>query len=190
MARAPAWRFEGQAANATVKQIAPGLGTIELPKAKSWVTLADDKKHKLVRVRTAKTDASALGAPEVTALDRTQHTGRRGTTVSIEATLKAVPPDALALVVFGVEKSGRVGRSWARVSSSAGLSTGPHASIAIEVYYSGACHVVPVGWTDSHDGDKVELAWLDTSGRLSKSITVTVKGKPEPAGTGPISPGD
>ena len=175
-AKAPAWRFAGANADATVKRIAPGLGTIDLPPSKRWVTLTEGKKP-LVRVRAAKVDAPPLGAPEVTRVERTSQTGRRGTSVTTEATVKGVPPDALALVVFGAGKTGRLGRSWASVASSAGLSTGPHASLAIQIYASGSCMAVPVGWTDSRDGDKIELAWLDRSGRLSKSTTITVTAK-------------
>ncbi|HET9992082.1 MAG TPA: hypothetical protein VFQ65_26310, partial [Kofleriaceae bacterium] len=40
-AKPPAWRFEGQQADVSVRPIAPGLATIELPKAKRWVTLGD-----------------------------------------------------------------------------------------------------------------------------------------------------
>jgi hypothetical protein len=165
LAKMPAWRFEGTKTDVSPRPIAPGLVTIDVPKGNGWLTLDGADGKAMVRVKHADKEAAALAAPDVASVVYASSTGRRGTSVSVIVNLRVVPADAVALVVYDDK---HVARSWGRVNGVDDKGIG--------VYFSGSCVALPVGTLATNAGDKVELAWLDKSGRLSKTTPViTVK---------------
>ena len=164
-----AWRFADGSKPAIVA-LAPGLDLLVAPAGASRL---DDAKHgKVADIAHAATAPAELAAPAVKAARRTDFRAGSHSSSTTTAELAAVPPKgALALVVF--DKAGKVARSWGTLGGGT----------SIAIYASGACGQPPTGLIDSPAGDEIRLAWVDTSGRLSKlSAPVAIAG---PTGSHP-----
>lgn len=177
-AHAPAWTLRG-GVKPTPTALAPGLIALALPASAGWITLYGADGKPLVRVQRAAQAVKPLAAPEVAAVEYRASQGRRGTSVAVVVSLKAAPPaGAVALVALGDQGA----RSWQR-------SDADPASKEIVIYRSGSCVTSPSGTIATNAGDKLQLAWVDASGRLSaKSAAITVTAKPEPTRPGPGGP--
>lgn len=171
----PSWRFRG--ANDTeytpeLVRLAPGLVSYRPPaEATGPLTLAAGTIS-LRTLERSTTEEAKLTAPTVVRV-RAKTTGsspmRPGTT-TIYVDLKAKPSkDAFALVLFVVAKDGTTtARSWGLVSDD---------SRTFNVYQSpGRCEPRIPGVEATSSGEKVQIAWVDTKGRLSPlSKTFTVQ---------------
>ena len=144
--------------------LAPGLDLYQAPAA-----LGPDLQ--LAGVRFARQTGKApalLPAPSVKRVEYVDQTRPNISHLEVRATLAgAAPAEALALVVFGVAKSGTTPRSWTRAASGA---------TTLAVYESPPkCSHDVAGTIISQVGDHVAFAWVDRTGRLSKlSATFTV----------------
>jgi hypothetical protein len=154
------WTFR-DGGKPTFKNIAPGLDVLVIDKPDA---LRDGKGNLLVDVTTpdGKQRDALLGAPAVTQIDRTESGDRmlgEHWREHLFAKVK-VPATAVALVVFDAE--GKVARTWGRVTP------GTKGVVEVVLYSGGSCGWSPKGMYGASDGDRLRLAWLDTSGRLSK----------------------
>ena len=168
----PAWRFADDKAQHAPELVvlAPGLVVHRPPVGIGGeLTLADGKKP-VVTIDRGKDAVAVLEAPNVVSVAHvTKPVRYRGTYQTLHATFKAAAPaGAVAVIVFGVTAKGNVARSWSRVEANA---------LTEQVAgTSGRCDVGIPGEIMSKIGDKVVLAWVDASGRLSKlSKPVVVK---------------
>ena len=149
------WRFvDGKQRTApTVKTLAPGVEVLQ----GAGTLLQDAKGGKLRAFSRAKTAPSVLDAPSVSAVVRNVSSAGRRIVETLVVQLSSTAPADRILVVF--DKAGKVARSW-------GHGTGSTRNVA--VFSKGGCALVAEGTADSQVGDEVRLAWVDTSGRLSK----------------------
>jgi len=171
----PSWRFRG--ANdteykPTLVRLAPGLVSYRPPAdAVGPLSLAAGNIS-LRTLERSTTDEPKLPAPIVVRV-RAKTTASRpmspGTTM-VYVDLKTKPSkDAFALVLFSVAKDGTLTpRSWGLVSDDAK---------SFNVYQSpGRCEPRIPGVEATGSGEKVQVAWVDTKGRLSSpSKTITVQ---------------
>ena len=184
-AKAPALEFASGAKRVPgkVRAIGAGLAVYEPPATGAW-TLLDVKRKELVQVKRATADGKPLDAPKVASIKRGSYSSRRGTSVNLDVQIKgAAPAGAVALVVF--DDKGIV-RSWGPASS--GPPDPASKTTSFNVFRSGSCVVSPNGTVGSSIDDKVSLAWLDASGRLSAMTSAKVVEEPPPPGT-QIGPG-
>lgn len=148
--------------------IGPGLVVYTPPSEGEWSLQAGTKS--LVKIKTGP-DARPLAAPSVKAITYNSATGRRGTSVWVAIEVNgAVPSGAVAIVVF--DDKGKA-KSWGGV---AGIVPEPTSKLStISVFSSGSCTVVPNGTAAPLLGQKVQIAWLDSSGRLSPMTKAVVE---------------
>ncbi len=181
-AKAPAMTFSigGKRAAATKTVIGAGLVVYTPPEGAGATALQLAGKD-LVTVRRGG-DAKPLAAPKVAKVQYASYTGRRGTSVSVTVDITgALPSTAVAVAIY--DEPGAL-RSWGATANA-----GPSAkTTTIAVYGSGSCMVQPDGFAPSPTGDKVQVAYLDASGRVSAKTAVTVTAMPQPK-TAPFDPG-
>lgn len=174
----PKWRFTSgdKKVDAKPRAIGAGLVVLEPPAGGAW-TLVNDKGAAVVAVKHAAAEVKPLAAPKLVSITRESMTGRRGTYVTIDVLVDGAPPaSAVALVVL--DDKGAV-----RSFGSARLTDTAAKQVAINVFRSGSCTVTANGTVDSNGGDKVGLAWVDDSGRMSAVTRATVAAanrKPSP----------
>jgi hypothetical protein len=175
-AKAPAMTFAsgGKTVAATKTVIGAGL-VVYTPPAGTGAMALQLKGKDLVKVKRGG-DAKALGAPKVTSVLYGSQTGRRGTSVWLSVELsEALPGGAVAVAVF--DDKGAI-RSWGQTANQpidpAGISS------LVPVYASGSCVVQPDGFTPSAVTDKVQVAYIDASGRISAKTLATVTAMPGP----------
>jgi hypothetical protein len=167
----PTWRFTDgtKTYEPELVTLAPGLVLYRPPAGTTGtLTLVDDKTERGNVTRTTDTPAP-LAAPAPKKLRFVTSELMHGGSVQwIDATFTtAAPVGAVAVVVYRVTKKGNVARSWMPIE--AGATTGRVAGTA------GRCSPGIPGEIVSKVGDKVVLAWVDASGRLSKvSKPITV----------------
>jgi hypothetical protein len=188
-AKAPRLEFSSGAkrVRGKVRAIGAGLAVYEPPATGTW-TLLDGKRKELVTVKRATVDGKPLDAPKVASIKYASYTGRRGTSVNLNVEITgAAPAGAIALIVF--DDKGAV-RSWG--AATGGPPDPASKTSSIQVFRSGSCVANPNGTLGSGIGDKVSLAWLDASGRLSAMTSAKVVEQPPPPGTktGPGPGGD
>lgn len=176
-AKAPALTFiaGGKKLAATKKVIGAGLVVYTPPPGTGPIRLrgAED----LVAVKRG-ADGKALDAPKVAGVTYHASTGRRGTYVSIAVELTGgVPAGAVAVAVF--DDKGAI-RSWGDVSTMPPLEAGEK-SRQVGVYASGSCVVQPNGFAPSNVGEKIAVAFIDASGRISPKTSATVVQAPPPS---------
>lgn len=167
-AKPAAWRFAGgkdkQPAKARV--VGPGLWVLPAPDG-AW-SLADEAGKVRLAGTHAATDPKPLAAPRITSVKFFSSSGRRGTFESVTVNIKGpLPADATAIVVLDAQ--GAV-RSWGNPR----LTDTTQPMIAVGVFQSGSCTALPNGTVPTTGGDKIKLAWIDSSGRLSATTSATV----------------
>jgi hypothetical protein len=166
----PGWRFRdgGKLVAPTIDKIAPGLAVYRLPASKTQTYVLENDKHiAIVAVRRSKDrDAAVLPAPMPTGAEHATFVSPRDRSESVTLHLIApAPRGALALVVYGPDGAPR--------------SFGPVADNAkdVVVYRSrGRCELAVPGEVATHAGERITVAWLDASGRLSatsRAIEIT-----------------
>lgn len=171
-ARNPSWRFsdgtkEYEPALAT---LAPGLVVYRAPAGVTGALTLVDGKTTRVKVALGTTTVAPLAAPDPKTITLRKVSERYGGfRFELHAALKTeAPAGAVAIVVLGVTKQGKVARSWVRIQ--------PGTKITQVAGSSGRCDPGVPGEIMSKAGDKVVLAWVDAQGRLSKpSHPVVVK---------------
>jgi hypothetical protein len=151
--------------------IGPGLVVYTPPSAGEWSLQAGTKA--MVKIKTG-ADAKPLAAPSVKSIKYNSVSGRRGISVWVLVDVNgAVPAGAVALVVF--DDKGKP-KSWGRVGQ---VPPDPSAkTTAVNVFSSGSCTVLPNGTEASLLAQKVQIAWLDSSGRLSAMTKAVVEETP------------
>lgn len=170
-AKAPAMTFAGVSATKTV--IGAGLVVYAPPAGTGAVTLQLKGKD-LVKVKRGGT-TKALDAPKVANVRYGSWTGRRGTSVSITVEITgALPSGAVAVAVF--DDKGKI-RSWGPTANEP--ADPPAKTFVISVFASGSCVVQPEGFAPSAVTDKVQVAYIDASGRISAKTPATVKMMPD-----------
>jgi hypothetical protein len=170
------WRFSDgkKQYEPVLVTIAPGLVVYQPPKGVTGtLTLLDGTTERAKLDRIADTPGK-LAAPAIKSVKQMRVEERYGGfRFELHATLKTtMPKGAIAIVVFGVTKTGTVARSWA--AATEGQTKAQVAGSA------GRCDPGVPGEVMSKVGEKVVLAYVDASGRLSalsKPIVVT-RGKP------------
>jgi hypothetical protein len=171
-AKAPAMTFAGVSAKKTV--IGAGLVVYAPPAGTSAVALQLQGKD-LVKVKRGGT-MKALDAPKVASVQYGSWNGRRGNSVSIRVEITGpFPSGAVAVAVF--DDKGAI-RSWGQTTNLPPLE--PKATTqVVNVYASGSCVVQPDGFAPSAISDKVQVAYIDGSGRISAKTPATVKAMPK-----------
>ena len=171
----PGWRIKdvNDLKKPMIKTIAPGLAVYQLPAGGgATLTLVDDAQQAVFEIRRALAPRDLLPAPKVSKVEYKATTTKRGpasmTSTTVRATFEAAPTNTVALVLYEVDGATPIARTWSRVTDGAKESY---------VYVSGGrCRPGIPGQQPSAKGTKVQLAWLDSSGRLSPpSKTITVK---------------
>jgi hypothetical protein len=167
------WRFrarsvKGKKLRPTMVTIAPGL-SVYRTKQRGKVVLTNRKGKKLgVFTMSRKKAPFDAPAPVLKSVVINRYSSSRGgTSVGAIATLDAVPPaGAYAIVVY--DTASGTARSW-------GL-TGDNTSAVLGVYSSpGRCSQNPPGMEAPSAGQSIEVAWVDSFGRISPhSNAVTV----------------
>lgn len=155
-----AWKVDGHAVKPV--EIAPGLVTVHVATSTSWASIVDDQGKPVVRVKRAKTPPAELAEPAAPAVKRSVTQGRRGSSIFTVVSVKSVPTNAVALVIYDAKQKPL---SFGQVVKG---------SNDITVYSSYSCGQMSAGEVDTAAGDKVELAWVDASGRVSKHAGATV----------------
>jgi len=167
----PRWRFRDvnvEIAPAAITTIAPGLVVYHVPvTAGPSLDMLDHHKQRIATITRGALKALVAPAPSSLVLATTPY--RRGSYTAVTASFTADPPaDALALVMFRDDKA-HTPMSWIRVQPTAK---------ALDVFHTARrCEQVPA-FIAPTAGERVVVAWLDTSGRLSpysKSIAITTK---------------
>ena len=145
---------------AKAKVIGPGLVVYTPPSEGEWSLQSGSKA--LLKIKTGP-ELKPLAAPSVKSVRYFSATGRRGTSVAVTVEVEnGVPPSAVAIVVFDEKNRPK---SWGRTQ---GAAADPSTKLtALNVFASGSCTVVPNGTEASLLGERVQIAWLDRSGRLS-----------------------
>jgi hypothetical protein len=160
VAAQPDWRLGGITPKITV--LAPGLDVYGIDGA-SDLTLTDKAGARLARVRRVAASPH-LPAPRVTAIrfEDTRQQQKHGG-ISITAAVASVPADAAAMIIYGPDG---VARSWG------------YAGASVYLFATNSCGPLPDGTQASALGERVTVAWVDHSGRLSdRSAPITI-GKP------------
>jgi hypothetical protein len=159
----PAWRLRdvNRLVQPRIVPVAPGLAVYELPVMSSpELDLVDPDGEVLGHVERATERDPRPSAPVVTAVESYGSDSYAHVTAVLE---EAAPKRMFALVVFRVDDRGtRTGLSF-----GSGVQTEGDAAKRIVVFRTAhACSATPP-WIQPKVGDKVVLAWLDLSGRLS-----------------------
>lgn len=174
-AEQPGWRIKdvNELKRPMIKTIAPGLAVYQLPAGGgATLTLVDDAQQPVFEIRRALAPRDLLSAPKVSKVQYKETTTKRGprsmSSTTVLATFAPAPTNTVALVLYDVDGATPIARTWSRVTDGAKESY---------VYVSGGrCRPGIPGQQPSAKGSKVQLAWLDSSGRLSPpSKTITVK---------------
>ena len=169
------WTFAGTSkAAAKVRVLGPGIAVYEPPGAGAW-TLQDGKGKTVLKVADGG-DAALLPAPKLTAIAYTSSTGRRGTSVWVSAAIAGDAP-AGAVALLASDETGKP-MSWGRISPRDPSVK----NTQVTLYTSGSCSVVPNGTRGMSPGDKIKVAWIDASGRLSSTAETTVVNQSAPSG--------
>jgi hypothetical protein len=169
-AKAPALTFSDGKQKKPAKPTVLGVGLVvyPVPGTGTW-TLDDANKVTIVKV-TAGAGAKPLDAPKINWVKYASQTSRRGTSEWVTVQLKGeAPAGAVALVVF--DDKGQP-KSFGKYEGATDPASGPP---VLTVYSSGSCLVSSDGTLPTNRDDKVQLAWLDASGRLSAKTSATVK---------------
>ncbi len=176
--KAPAMMFASGGTTTAAKKTVIGAGLVVYTPAAGKGPVALQLKGKaLVKVKRGG-ETKALEAPKVGSVRFRSSTGRRGTSVSISVEITGpVPIGAVAVAVF--DDKGAI-RSWGQ---TAGPPTDPAAkTTVVGVFASGSCVVQPDGFAPSAISDKVQVAFIDASGRISaKSATTVVAMQNDPS---------
>jgi len=165
-----AWRFRGagKLIAPTIDKIAPGLAVYRPPAMTMPEYVLETSAHKTVASarRSADRDASVLGAPVVVGGGETTFTGRRGGGALVTVHLVSTPPKgARIMVAYGPDK---VARSFGYVDATS-------KNVLVWRTRSG-CELGIPGEIPTAVGDKITVAWLDESGRLSaRSAPIEIK---------------
>ena len=171
-AKAPPMMFGKAAATKTV--IGAGL-VVYTPPAGTGALALQYKGKELVSVKRGG-DAKVLDAPKVASVRYSSWTGRRGTSVSVTVEITgALPAGVVAVAVF--DDKGKI-RSWGQTTNLPPLEAKATTQV-ISVYASGSCVVQPEGFAPSVTTDKVQVAYLDASGRISAKTPAAVKAMPD-----------
>jgi len=149
----------------TTKELAPGLAILVADPA---ATAIADKQGKLVaQITLEKSAAKPLAAPTGFTITHTSANPKttRHVWSNVSATFTAAPPkSAVALVALAGGKPvtyGLVGTER-----------------TIEVFGNSTCNPHPAGTAAPAPGQRVQLAWVDSAGRMSKpSTAVKVAGR-------------
>ncbi|MBL0212304.1 MAG: hypothetical protein IPQ07_00195 [Myxococcales bacterium] len=165
-AEQPGWRFKdvNTLKRPQIKTLAPGLAVYQLPAGGGGtLTLVDDDGKTVFSFKRALAARDELPAPKlrkVTAQTSVATSPRSVTSSWVTATFEPAPADAVILVVYDVSgTAGPVALSWGRVTGGAKDSV---------VYQSGGrCRPSIPGLVSPSKGGKVQLAWVDSSGRVS-----------------------
>lgn len=155
-----AWRFRDgtKLVAPTIETIAPGLSVYRLPPAGAKLVLETDKHAEITHVkRSADRGAALLPAPMPTSIEWERRTSFRSSTDLVTVHLIApAPAHASAMIIYGPDK---VARSWGVVT---------HGNKEVVAYASGGrCSMAIPGNAPSNLGDRVTVAWVDASGRVS-----------------------
>lgn len=183
-ARAPALAFVagGKAVGAKKTVLGAGL-VVYTPAAGAGPIALRNQGKDLVAVKRG-AESKVVDAPKVGSVLYYASTGRRGTYVSVSVELVGkLPPGVVAIAIF--DEKGAL-RSWGDTTSLGEVD--PTAKLAVNVYASGSCVVQPEGFTASAVGDKIQVAYLDASGRLSGKTAATVTAAPAPKDPRPPTP--
>jgi hypothetical protein len=169
----PGWRFRDvntELAPSAIRTIAPGLVVYEVPvSAGPSLDMLDHHKQRIATISRGTLKPLAAPAPSRLVYS-SKPLPRGGAYMAVSATLTADPPaDALALVMFRDDKA-HTPMSWIHAQAVA------HPAKTLDVFHTARrCEQVPA-FVMPAAGDRVVLAWLDTSGRLSpfsKPYTIT-----------------
>ncbi len=165
-AEQPGWRWKdvNTLKQPAIKTLAPGLAVYQLPAGGgATLSLVDDEGKTVFSFKRALAKRDELPAPKlrkVTAQTTVATMPRSFTSSSVTATFEAAPADAVLLIVYDSRgNAGPVALSWGRVTGGAKDSV---------VYQSGGrCRPSLPGLVSPSKGAKVQLAWVDSSGRVS-----------------------
>lgn len=175
-AKAPAMTFGKSAATKAV--LGAGL-VVYTPPAGTGAVALQWKGKDLVALKRGG-DAKVVDAPKVASITYSSNTGRRGTYVGVAVDVTGgIPPGVVAVAVY--DDKGKL-RSWGDASNYPPPEPGVKSQL-ISVYASGSCVVQPNGFVPSAIDDKVQVAYIDASGRISAKTAVTVKAAPLPKNT-------
>ncbi len=158
------WRFHTgkQLVKPAIVTLAPGLMSLALPANGGNTLVIENGAHAPLLSVTRGGKVNLLAAPRVRKASAQLVPGgpRSSQTNEVLVDLIAAPPtEAVALVIFGIDKQTTTARSWAAVS---------HEELSWVVYRSGGrCSMTLPGTVPSSAGDHVAFAWVDRSGRLS-----------------------
>jgi hypothetical protein len=137
-----------------IRVLAPGLDVYDVGNIGGRIVLEDEDQKELVAVTLGKSPDLAAPRVHTLRLDDGSHFKHAFTSISAQLADK-VPAGAVAVIAFGKDGA----RSWQRVAAGA---------TDVFVYTSGGCSPLPNGTVQSQIGDEIALAWVDSSGRLSK----------------------
>jgi hypothetical protein len=171
-AKAPAMTFGKTAATKTV--IGAGLVVYTPPAGTGALVLQLEGKD-LVTVKRGG-DAKVLDAPKVANVRHGSWTGRRGTSVSVTVEITGdLPAGVVAVALF--DDKGKI-RSWGTTANQPPIEATTKTHV-VSVYASGSCVVQPEGFAPSVTTDKVQVAYIDASGRVSAKTPATVTLMPD-----------
>jgi hypothetical protein len=158
--RPPSWRLRAGKAlvSPTIDVVAPGLAVYRLPAGDGAVSLVDGTQTIVTVRRSADRGASVLPAPMPTSVEVEHTTGFRGSQNErvLVHLIAPAPRGAVVMIAYGAD--GKV-RSWGPLQQDAR---------EVVVYTSaGRCQTPQPEIVASQVGDRITVAWLDLSGRLS-----------------------
>jgi len=166
------WRFVdgGKLVKPTIDKIAPGLAVYRLPDSKSTSYVLETAKHtKIVSVKRAlDRGTTVLPAPVVVGGGQVDfppmQRGGGGSVVTVHLVAPA-PKGAFVLIAYGPDG----------VARSSG--TPEPGSKDVSIWHTrDRCETEAPGTLPSSIGEKITVAWLDESGRLSaKSAPIEIK---------------
>jgi hypothetical protein len=164
------WRFSDGAKQyePTLVTLAPGLVLYLPPNGVTGTLTLVDGKTERAKVTIGSDKPALLAAPEAKSARMVKVPVRWGHLLQVHAVTKSVPPDAVAVIVYGLDKKKKVvARSWKRLD--------PTKTDFIVGGTEGRCDPGTPGEVLSKAGDKIQLAWVDAHGRvspLSKPVTI------------------
>jgi hypothetical protein len=165
------WRFRSGKDRFVPKidVIAPGLAVYRPNSTAGSIQLEDGKQTLLVTTRAAKDAPPVLGAPAVKQVISRQWRGRKPSTEVVVTLDGAAPATAVAIIAYDAK-----GKA---------LSFGAVTKDELLVYSQHRCETLPDGTTEPAAKQRITLAWVDASGRVSpKSKPIVVGSKVEGKG--------